>query len=181
FRVRPKGSSTWTYSGRVSTTSVTFNLPAGLYEWEVMANLFGAPTTCFSNWKKGNDVVVNAPSGSSTRETWNDLSTADVLADNIEFVNLGTKEETFVDGLDQTSLLLVYPNPTKDVVSIQIGNISGKGNLAIYNVVGELIHQQEVHSGQLVKDFSLEKYPRGVYIVRLTSSGETNTCKFVLE
>lgn len=181
FRVRPKGSSTWTYSGRVSTTSVTFNLPAGLYEWEAMANLFGAPTTCFSNWKKGNDVVVNAPSGSSTRETWNDLSTADVLADNIEFVNLGTKEETFVDGLDQPSLLLVYPNPTKDVVSIQIGNISGKGNLAIYNVVGELIHQQEVRSGQLVKDFSLEKYPRGVYIVRLTSSGETNTCKFVLE
>lgn len=58
--------------------------------------------------------------------------------------------------------LLVYPNPTKDILSIQT---KSNGKLEIYNIIGELLHSEyKIHQHHHIDIVNL---PSGIYIIKL--------------
>jgi uncharacterized repeat protein (TIGR03803 family) len=179
FRARIKGTTTWTYTGRVSGTSYTrTSVTAGTYEWELQASLFGAPNTCIGSWKKGKDFVVSS-SGAVAVRTSDEVFETDVLAEGIEVINFGAEEE---EVMTETSLdFTVFPNPSRGIVSFNLGSFEGVGKLEIYNLMGQVIYSQEVSAGELIQEKDFSAQAKGMYIVRLSANGNVQTQKFVIE
>jgi hypothetical protein len=178
FRIRMKGTSTWTYTGKTGGTSYTrTSVPAGTYEWELQAYLFGAPNSCSGSWKKGNDFVVSS-SGAAVRES-DEVFETDVLAEGIEVINFGAEEkeimtETFLD-------FTVFPNPSRGIVSFNLGSFEGVGKLEIFNLMGQVVYSQEVSAGEQIQNKDFSAQAKGMYIVRLSANGNVQTQKFVIE
>lgn len=65
----------------------------------------------------------------------------------------------------------VSPNPAVSDMNILIkGGGSGKTNIAIYNIAGKLLQQQEFNKdgeGSMNKSFNISKLPGGIYIVQV--------------
>lgn len=78
-------------------------------------------------------------------------------------------------GVQQTEVspLSVYPNPAKDILNIKAKNITG---VEIYNLVGQKV--SAVKSADKVDVSGLSK---GVYLIKVTAEGKTQTTKFIKE
>jgi hypothetical protein len=63
--------------------------------------------------------------------------------------------------------LTLYPNPAKDLV--KIGNLNGSATVSVYSVTGTLVNSQIIDDAQ----FDISELPKGIYIVRITSSNFT--------
>ena len=65
--------------------------------------------------------------------------------------------------------LTVYPNPTTEVLHVELPfNITGKINVEIYNIVGQLISRTELIA-QKTLNINTEKLPKGSYIIKCSS------------
>lgn len=71
----------------------------------------------------------------------------------------------------------VYPNPGTGLFQIQTENISGESNIQVYNMLGELIHQQQNSSGNPSLD--LRQQPSGLYFLRFSAGGFTRELKII--
>ncbi|UTW61731.1 T9SS type A sorting domain-containing protein [bacterium SCSIO 12741] len=73
--------------------------------------------------------------------------------------------------------LQLYPNPTSGLVHLKMANMpSGSYTLAIYNMIGAIVHQQEVmvDAREQVLDLDLRSVPKGKYWIRVEgASGST--------
>ncbi len=63
---------------------------------------------------------------------------------------------------------LVYPNPAKDVITIDLQNTAGENVLSIYNSVGQEVLKHEL-SDQLVT-IDISGFSEGVYLVRINEN-----------
>ncbi|MGB0391904.1 MAG: T9SS type A sorting domain-containing protein [Salibacteraceae bacterium] len=87
-------------------------------------------------------------------KTWN--STQTLFYQN-SLVGIENKEITHKE-------LLVYPNPTNNMVTINLENIRGQPfQLGIYNVQGQKVFEANYEAQNLV-NVSLKEYPNGIYI-----------------
>jgi len=64
-------------------------------------------------------------------------------------------------GIDQLYSLAVYPNPGKDLFTV---NLKEDAELSIYNVAGQLVYQKKFEKGISVIDLS--HLTKGLYFVR---------------
>jgi VCBS repeat-containing protein len=65
---------------------------------------------------------------------------------------------------------VLYPNPAQRTAYIRFFDMPEKDLvLEIYNNLGRLIQKQTISDGRDITEISLEKYPDGVYIVRILS------------
>ncbi len=71
----------------------------------------------------------------------------------------------------------VYPNPSAGVISLGLENINN-GDIAVYNVIGDLIYHKEISSETEVLDLS--NYENGCYFVEVSSEGKRNIQKLIL-
>ena len=64
---------------------------------------------------------------------------------------------------------IVFPNPARDYVNVNIGEYSTSINLTIYNSQGSKLIQQSLRAGQAIVriDISNEKFVPGMYMIRL--------------
>jgi photosystem II stability/assembly factor-like uncharacterized protein len=91
----------------------------------------------------------------------------------------------YIVGISETSALpanvSVYPNPAVDNVTITVNNISGhhKNELAIYNVIGEVVYSETLTSN--VKKLDVELFSSGVYFVKVSDGEKTYTQKLVIQ
>jgi hypothetical protein len=145
---------------------------------------------------QGNSVVLSA-NGTATY-TWNTGSnTASISVsptattsysvmgtDNIGCIGLATITQSvdlcqgFTDLDNETSGMLVYPNPATNVLNIVTNNISS--NVLIYNSIGSLIYN-EIHFNSIKLD--IKNLVKGIYFLELTNSENniTQKSKFVIE
>ncbi|MGB4775311.1 MAG: T9SS type A sorting domain-containing protein, partial [Daejeonella sp.] len=72
----------------------------------------------------------------------------------------------------------IYPNPTKGVITIS-GNGSATGKIEVVNASGAKVYQTDLKSNTTQLDLSA--YPSGIYLVTITSNGQTTTKKIILE
>jgi hypothetical protein len=80
----------------------------------------------------------------------------------------------------QTSLFKVYPNPTDGSFTLELKMEEiPSGSLAeISGLRGENVLKQQL-SGQKKYEFSLLSYPAGIYFIRVTSGGKTQSAKII--
>ncbi len=73
--------------------------------------------------------------------------------------------------------LIIYPNPATE--NFQITTQFTKGDLELYNSVGELVFQSPITNRQSVIDVS--QFPAGIYFVKITEGDKTNISKIIVQ
>jgi len=82
-----------------------------------------------------------------------------------------------INEIDYTPLTLnVYPNPTSGHVNV---NFEGKGNITIYNMLGQTVYHVENVENQ--KDIPLNNMATGVYFVTVRSGNAMATQKLIVK
>ncbi|HAQ18239.1 MAG TPA: hypothetical protein DCR40_03280 [Prolixibacteraceae bacterium] len=108
----------------------------------------------------------------------------------ITFVSLGSiaqitsvatkKNDIFGSGISTEqhsfSIERVYPNPVKDFVTIDIqSKISGAVQVNLYNILGSEVKKwdsNQLHQGAQKLKLDLSIYKSGVYILKISGSGQ---------
>jgi hypothetical protein len=72
----------------------------------------------------------------------------------------------------------LYPNPTTGIMMLEFSEVASGIMVEVFGMTGEQILKQEVHGYQLYK-FDLANYPKGIYIVRVTTGVETGMIKLI--
>ena len=63
----------------------------------------------------------------------------------------------------------MYPNPTTGTIHVLMDDYGQDVDYSIWNVYGQCVESGKLHSAEL----SLEKYPKGVYFVQLSTQKQT--------
>lgn len=71
------------------------------------------------------------------------------------------------------SKVLIYPNPAKDYLNIQSENEITE--MTIIDVTGKIVHSQQSVTGKI----NIEKLKKGIYILKITASNQTNSYKLI--
>jgi hypothetical protein len=63
----------------------------------------------------------------------------------------------------------VFPNPSDGRFNLHIDNVSGKLEMSIMDMTGQVLYEETVNSvtGLFKKEFDITTYPKGVYFLRL--------------
>ncbi|NLR93849.1 T9SS type A sorting domain-containing protein [Flammeovirga agarivorans] len=126
-------------------------------------------------------IIFNTdPNSEDVKVEWSstDSKGGNVWVDSIKIKRLGDAEyipnQIFDDGL----LLKVFPNPTKEVLTIETNDHQHK-TVKIYDIMGKLIYQNDLLSEL---EINVSQYPKGTYVILLTdNNGENITARFIVE
>ncbi|MEO8764978.1 MAG: T9SS type A sorting domain-containing protein [Ginsengibacter sp.] len=76
----------------------------------------------------------------------------------------------------------VNPNPVKSALKIQLNRLHGNTNVAIVDMTGRKVHNQQINAtGNDVLNFNTVKLSAGLYVIQITSNGQSEYLKFVKE
>jgi subtilisin family serine protease len=78
-----------------------------------------------------------------------------------------------------SDLILVYPNPVKDVVSFSIPTIGSYKEISIYNSLGQMVVYQS--SLNQIQNISLQSLESGIYFYKIAVANETKIGKIIKE
>jgi len=83
-----------------------------------------------------------------------------------------------VSNVATTNGIKLYPNPTKDVVNINMGNLSN-ASVQVFNTIGRLVMEQNnintpIHTIELPQN-------AGLYLIKVTANGKETTLKVIKE
>jgi len=93
-------------------------------------------------------------------------------------VNFTTEcSATALNIYQENSTINIYPNPSDDIINIEIENIKN-ATLEIYNLGGKLIFIKELHSK--LEKIDVSDFPSGIYIVKIMQDMAVNVRKVVL-
>jgi hypothetical protein len=82
--------------------------------------------------------------------------------------------------IDRHNGFNIFPNPAKDYLNIQLsGKISQPAVLNIYDNTGRLVIQKEIETGNTLID--LKRYPKGIYMVKLSINNEIFVKKMTIQ
>jgi hypothetical protein len=74
-----------------------------------------------------------------------------------------------------------YPNPASTNISVTITGVSSElVDLMISNIYGLIVFQGK-YSENTVQKIDVQSYPRGIYVIRVSQSGQTNSIKVALK
>jgi len=73
---------------------------------------------------------------------------------------------------------IIYPNPTKGLVNIQLTDVENNSNIQVFNSLGQMILQKDVQ-GQITTEVDLSKYNSGLYIIQITTGEEQRIEKVI--
>jgi hypothetical protein len=81
---------------------------------------------------------------------------------------------------ESASGFIIYPNPARDVLNIQINRKIGFNMLTVYDASGRLVHQEKLSSaqGQQAVQLPLNDLNPGIYQVILEGNNSRSTAKF---
>jgi Secretion system C-terminal sorting domain len=110
----------------------------------------------------------------SAIDRYGNLYIADPESNRIRMV---TYHSVGVDNIQSpASSLNLYPNPARNQITINVAAVM-EGTITITNIIGQIMHTQEYHSGSATIDVA--DLPKGLYIVKVI--GTAYTAKFVKE
>jgi hypothetical protein len=86
-------------------------------------------------------------------------------------VNITAKNCVGIDEATASSQLTIWPNPNDGNFYIRIDGVTGKANIYITNIAGQVISSEQVTlTGEMVKEFNLGHLAPGIYFIRLQSA-----------
>ncbi len=79
--------------------------------------------------------------------------------------------------------MIVYPNPTEDIINLDLSGYSNRINIQIYSLNGNMIYSKDIKNNQSVStikhQIDLSVYAKGVYFIRLFNKGKIETKKIM--
>ncbi len=76
----------------------------------------------------------------------------------------------------------IYPNPSDGRFYVKINGITGKANIYITNIAGQMIsHEQFILAGEMVKEYNLGHLTPGVYFIRLHTAEAVVTQQLIMK
>ena len=74
---------------------------------------------------------------------------------------------------ENNSIINIYPNPTKENITININNFSGKIRTEVYDIIGNRL--------QITNEttISLIEYSRGIYLLKVAYGDKTREVKVI--
>ncbi|NCA77815.1 MAG: T9SS type A sorting domain-containing protein [Alphaproteobacteria bacterium] len=97
---------------------------------------------------------------------------APLVASNQNGENVGMEEVL------KTPLIKVYPNPTSDVVIVEVVGTNDNANITVYSMLGGKFCQRQL-KGEKKYQFSLSDKPVGIYMVRVQAGDKSEIAKVV--
>ncbi len=86
------------------------------------------------------------------------------------------------DEFQQENVFTMYPNPAKDVVTLQYDLAVANATVAIFDVTGRLIHDGALNSVTGSSELNVSAYPAGVYLVLVKQGAAmVSSSKLVVE
>lgn len=79
----------------------------------------------------------------------------------------------------KSNVLTILPNPTKDIVQIQLADVKGVSEITIYNIIGGVI--QNFSTEKLQLDIDMTPFGSGIYLVNIKNGTQQITKKMVVE
>jgi hypothetical protein len=92
--------------------------------------------------------------------------------------------ETGINDYNVNASMTVYPNPTKDVVNVQltINNEREEDiDIQLFDMVGRLLYVVDTHESLQPTQIDLSHYAQGVYYVKVVSNGKTIAVRKVVK
>lgn len=83
------------------------------------------------------------------------------LSEEVEFVITLAESEVRESNID------VYPNPSKQIITVSINNITHEQRVGLYNVSGDLLGKEIIDVLNPTCTFTLEHLPKGVYFIKI--------------
>jgi hypothetical protein len=81
-----------------------------------------------------------------------------------------------IDEISNSLRISLFPNPATNIITITLPE---KANIEISNINGQIM--KTINHENHETSIDIENFPRGVYIVRATTTKETVTKKFIKE
>ena len=98
------------------------------------------------------------------------LGLDDIFIQKLSISTVSISEKTAIKGVS------IYPNPTQDIVNINLGNLRDV-SIKVFNVHNQLIYHKENINSQIYK-FVLKEAP-GVYFIELNAAGDKQQYKLL--
>jgi hypothetical protein len=102
-------------------------------------------------------------------------------AQNVYIPDANFKKALIEEGVDtnkEKSTINIYPNPSDDIISIEIENINN-ATIEIYNVSGKLVFSKELKAK--VEKIDLSGFSRGMYLVKVSQEQDVKVGKVVVK
>lgn len=80
------------------------------------------------------------------------------------------------------SEITIFPNPTSDLIIIQIGAIVEKEcTIDLIDMNGKVILSNKINQGQTLSYLDIQTVHSGVYFVKISNGNSTKTSKVIIE
>jgi len=120
-------------------------------------------------------IIMKSPNGQCWRGTLNDQGTL-----NFAQTTCPEGTSTAVQSHNSDKLMLVYPNPAGDKVTVEVSLHGQAAVLQLISQDGKVLRQQILNTN--IAQISLSQLPRGMYLINLLQDGKTlSTGKVVKE
>lgn len=184
FTLVPSGTPQYWYA----VPSSSANISGAVWSWgdgSTSSGLFsshtysaaGMYTICLS-------VTVTCGASSTTCYTYNvyrssqDNSVVHIDVKTADEIALGIGKNNY-----ENMAYTLAPNPSNGNFNLNISGLAGnKATVSVYNIIGELVYSSdnEILNGTLVKEISLDKASKGVYVVKVSSENKDYTKKLII-
>ena len=88
-----------------------------------------------------------------------------------------TDTMSFVNDISLENAVKIYPNPTENLVRVELGFEFSKGNYAVLDATGKLIFRKEIPNSEFV--FETGGLASGIYFVQIETGKRTTYRKFI--
>ena len=163
-----------------------WTLPLGCYSF-VIADAYGDGLHSSWYFEQQNENPTG-PDGSFSLDAMDGLNVSTNLYDysapdeySVREVGFEVTSVSEVEELHATPDMVIFPNPTTGVSNIQFTNaIAGETSMEVTNLLGERILMEDfgtLPAGTQRMELNLEGFEAGVYLVNVSSGGETTTMR----
>jgi hypothetical protein len=179
------GAQTWeiTTSGAGWEIGVTEGGSSGspLFDQDgrVIGQLFGGAALC-TGTNDNNQLDYYGRFATS----WNSGSSSTRLKDWLDPDNTGVMT---INSIDQTAAIndtfleeniSVYPNPTKGLLTIDLGNLTGDYTLKVLNILGQEVISSKINSE--LTDINLSRLLSNIYFVKISDTNNNSLVKKII-
>lgn len=137
-----------------------------------MYNVSSVPATLVGVINTGSAGVMGVRIDDNNKIWFVNQATKQLIRiDNPNVLNVG---ETIAKKLEFS----IYPNPTQNVVTVNIPDNAGDVDLALSNITGQEILHMSHYNGKAI---DVSGIPKGVYIIKIKAGEQTGVKKLILE
>ncbi|PLX14467.1 MAG: hypothetical protein C0594_00015 [Marinilabiliales bacterium] len=90
--------------------------------------------------------------------------------------------EVFVNNVVQTANIVIYPNPTRDIINIEMSNVDTEIEISVITPQGKLVLSEIVEKeGHIHQSYDVSSYPKGLYIVKIVNNEKVFVRRIIVQ